>query len=227
MDRDESLARTAEDDRRPVRQVAYDRFRAALFDRSLVPGQFVSQRELTVLLGLSVGALRELLPRLQSEGLLSVLPQRGIQITRIDLPMIRDAFQMRMALEREAVLQAVRDMPDTLLDEQEAAHRDVVARVARDPSAQALETGQRVDDGFHALLVVRTRNDLLIQAHAVNAIRMRLIKLDRVTLSARVLPDAFADHLAVIAAIRARDAVKAMAAMDAHIHNARDRAVEI
>src|SRR5690554_4515722 len=89
---------------RSVKQVAYDRFREALFAGHLRSGQLVSQKELVTLLGLSIGALRELLPRLQSEGLLNVLPQRGIQITLIDLPMIRDAFQMRMALEREAVL---------------------------------------------------------------------------------------------------------------------------
>lgn len=223
----EEVEYAAEEGRRSVKQVAYDRFRAALFGRRLTPGQFVSQRELTALLGLSVGALRELLPRLQNEGLLTVMPQRGIQITNIDLPMIRDAFQMRMALEREAVLQAVRDMPDSLLDAQDALHRDMITAVAAAPTAPLLVRGQEIDDGFHSLLVERTRNELLIQAHAVNSVRMRLIKLDQVTLSPRVLPAAFGDHLAVIAAIRRRDPAAAMTAMDQHIINARERALEI
>ncbi|MGK6311446.1 GntR family transcriptional regulator [Neorhizobium sp. DT-125] len=212
---------------RSVKQVAYDRFREALFDGRLRPGQFVSQRELVALLGLSIGALRELLPRLQYEGLLVVMPQRGIQITQIDLSMIRQAFQVRMALEREAVLTAVRRMPDSVLDEQKHLHQAILDEVHNSPSPDVFERGQKVDDGFHNLLVDSTQNDLLIQAYAVNAIRMRLIKLDRISLSEQVLPPAFSDHLAIIDAIKSRDPHAASDAIDRHIMNARERAIEL
>ena len=212
---------------RTVKQAAYERFRQALFDGRLRPGQFVSQRELVALLGLSIGALRELLPRLQFEGLLNVMPQRGIQITQIDLPMIRQAFQLRAALEREAVLTAVRKLDDDVLDAQEALHRAIMEEVRVAPEPALFERGQQVDDGFHQLLIGGTQNDLLIQAYAVNAIRIRLIKLDRISLSASVLPAAFSDHLAIIAAIRARDAHAAIDAIDRHMMNARERALEL
>lgn len=211
---------------RSVKQVAYERFREALFDGRLRPGQFVSQRELVALLGLSIGALRELLPRLQFEGLLNVMPQRGIQITQIDLPMIRHAFQLRMALEREAVLNAVRRMPDSVLDEQRALHLSILEEVKKRPASELFEAGQKIDDGFHALLIKATQNDLLMQVYAVNAIRMRLIKLDKISLSEWVLPSAFADHLAVIEAIQSRNPHAAADAMDRHIMNARERAIE-
>ncbi|CAN7346842.1 GntR family transcriptional regulator [Devosia sp. LjRoot3] len=223
----DSASAEAPAERASVKSAAYEKFRQALFDGRLRPGQFVSQRELVALLGLSIGALRELLPRLELEGLLRVMPQRGIQITQIDLPMIRQAFQMRMALEREAVLTAVRKLDDAVLDEQEALHRAIVDEVMTNPSPDLFERGQQVDDGFHALLIATTQNDLLAQAYAVNAIRIRLIKLDRVTLSAGVLPAAFADHLAIIAAIRSRDAHAAIDAMDRHMMNARERALEL
>jgi DNA-binding GntR family transcriptional regulator len=86
---------------------------------------------------------------------------------------------------------------------------------------------QVVDDGFHALLVNATGNDLLIQAHAVNAIRIRLIRLDRITLTAQVLPEAFGSHLAIIDAIGRRDAPAAVAALETHILNARERATKL
>jgi DNA-binding GntR family transcriptional regulator len=218
---------TGEPELRSVKQAAYERFRQALFDGRLRPGQFVSQRELVALLGLSIGALRELLPRLQFEGLLNVMPQRGIQITQIDLPMIRQAFQMRMAFEREAVITAVRKLDDVLLDQQESLHRNILEEVRQKPSADLFGRGQQIDDGFHNLLVAVTQNDLLIQAYAVNAIRIRLIKLDRITLSASVLPSAFGDHLTIIAAIRSRDVHAAIDAMDRHMMNARERALEL
>ncbi|NTJ43831.1 GntR family transcriptional regulator [Agrobacterium larrymoorei] len=211
---------------RSVKQIAHERFREALFDGRLRPGQFVSQRELVALLGLSIGALRELLPRLQYEGLLAVMPQRGIQITQIDLSIIRQAFQIRMALEREAVLTAVRKMSDAILDEQKILHQAIIEEFRSSPSPDVFDRGQKVDDGFHNLLIDGTQNDLLIQSYAVNAIRMRLIKLDRITLSDRVLPPAFADHLAIIEAIKSRDARAATDAIDRHILNARERAIE-
>lgn len=212
---------------RSVKQAAYDRFREALFDGRLRPGQFVSQRELVALLGLSIGALRELLPRLQYEGLLLVMPQRGIQITQIDLQMIRQAFEVRMALEREAVMAAVRRMADDELDRQADLHQSILAEVSVTPSRAVLERGQKLDDAFHNLFIDATQNDLLIQLYAVNAIRIRLIKLDRINLTERVLPAAFADHLAIIQAIRSRDIHAAADAMDRHIVNARDRAIAI
>lgn len=206
---------------------AYDRFCQALFDGQLRPGQFVSQRELVELLGLSIGALRELLPRLQSEGLLRVAAQRGIMITQIDLMMIRDAFQFRLAIEREAVLTAVDRMPAALIEEQRALHAGVLEQATRSCDAALLETAQRIDDGFHTVLVRHTGNSLLIQAHAVNVIRIRLIKLDRITLTEAVLFETFGCHLDIIDAIARRDRPAAEAALERHIFNARDRAVRI
>lgn len=212
---------------RSVSQAGYDRFQQALLLGKIRPGQVVSQRELVDLLGLSIGALRELLPRLATEALLTVMPQRGIRIMAIDLPMIRDAFQMRMAFEREAVMTAVRRMPDDLLVEQRALHMTMVERVKIDPSPALFEASQRLDADFHNLLIASTENELLIQAYNVNSIRVRLIKLDRVRLSSVNLPSAFADHISVIDAILSRNIGDAITAMDAHMIHARENAMQL
>ena len=213
----------------PLKKAAYDRFQQALLQGRLRPGQVVSQKELVSLLDMSIGALRELLPRLEAEGLLHVMPKRGIQITAIDLPMIRDAFQMRIALEREAVLAAVRTMPDEDIDRQDQLHRDILDRLAAagSPPPAFFDEGQDLDSAFHDLLISATGNELMIQAYNVNSIRIRLIKLDRIRLTKLTLPSAFADHLAVIAALKARDPAAAVAAIETHVRNARDRAIEL
>lgn len=208
-----------------VTKAAYDLFQQALLQGHLRPGQVVSQRDLIDLLGLSIGALRELLPRLQAEGLLTVMPQRGIQITVIDLPMIRDAFQMRLAFEREAAITAVKILSQETVDEQKRLHTGILERLATNPSAELLDEGQDIDTGFHDLLIGCTENELLIQAYNVNSIRIRLIKLERIRLSETVLPAAFGDHLAILDAIGSRDRAAAAETMETHIRNARDRAI--
>lgn len=210
-----------------VKKAAYERFQQELLTGRLRPGQVVSQRELVQTLEMSIGALRELLPRLEAEGLLTVMPQRGIQITTIDLPMIRDAYQMRMAFEREAVLHAVDRMPDDMVQTQRLLHLEILERLKSDRSPGFFEESQDVDSRFHELLIGFTDNELLVQAYDVNSIRVRLIKLDRITLSATTLPAAFGDHLAIIDAILERDRWKAAAAMETHIRNARERALAI
>lgn len=210
-----------------VKDAAYDLFQDALMSGQLRPGQMVSQRALVDMLNLSIGALRELLPRLQAEGLVSVLPQRGILIPAIDLSMIRNTFQMRAALEREAVIHAVREMSDAVLESQRKLHTDIVEAVKKAPTPELLARGQEIDTGFHNLLISATDNELLRNAYNINAIRMRLIKLDRIRLNETVLPEAFGDHLAVIDAIQKRDRIAAIDAMDKHVRNARNRALQL
>lgn len=210
-----------------VKQAGYDRFQRALLEGRLRPGQLVSQRDLVSMLALSIGALRELLPRLETEGLVTVMPQRGIQITMIDLPMVRDAFQMRMAFEREAVMMAVRRMPDEPLVEQRRIHSVMLERAVADSSAALFDECQDIDTSFHKLFIDSTENELLIQAYEINSIRIRLIKLDRIKLSPTSLPGAFGDHLKVLDAVLNRDLHAAIDAMDQHMLNARERAMEL
>lgn len=210
-----------------VKDAAYDLFQHVLMSGRLRPGQMVSQRALVEMLNLSIGALRELLPRLQAEGLVEVLPQRGILIPAIDLAMIRNTFQMRAAFEREAVMQAVKEMPNSVLDNQRRLHIEVLEEVKQSPTEALLEHCQEIDFSFHDLLISATENDLLQNAYNINSIRMRLIKLDRIKLNELILPQAFGDHIAIIDAIKSRDVGGAIEAMDRHVHNARERALKL
>lgn len=208
------------------RQVAYRRFQQLLLAGQLRPGQNLSQREIIQKLGISLGALRELLPRLEAEGLLAVLPQRGIQITTVDLQMIRESYQMRMAFEREATIYAIEHIAEDALLQQRRLHGDVLARAQGGGiSGTLLDEAQKIDSDFHDFLIGATANETLIQAYSIIAIRVRMIQLDRIRLNPVVLAPALADHLEIIDGIIERDRAKAVKAMETHIHNARARAV--
>src|ERR671912_1751488 len=98
-----------------LRERAYDSFTRHLLARDIRPGQFVTQRELVELTGLTLGAIRELVPRLEAEGLIKTVPQRGMQVAHVDLNLIRDAFQFRLFMEREAVAIFTAEAPDAVL----------------------------------------------------------------------------------------------------------------
>ncbi len=79
-----------------LREKAYEIFTHHLLARDVRPGQFISQRRLVELTGLPLGAIREAIPRLEADGLIKTVPQRGLQVAHIDINLIREAFQFRI-----------------------------------------------------------------------------------------------------------------------------------
>ncbi|MEQ1614694.1 MAG: GntR family transcriptional regulator, partial [Hyphomicrobiaceae bacterium] len=66
-----------------LRDRAYESFTTRLLAREIRAGQFISQRELVEITGLPLGAIRELIPRLEADGLIKTVPQRGMQVCTV------------------------------------------------------------------------------------------------------------------------------------------------
>ena len=79
------------------RAQAYASFTQQILSGGIRAGQFVTQRELTSLLDTPLGAVREMIPRLEAGGLVKTVPQRGLQVTPVDLKLIRNAFHGQLS----------------------------------------------------------------------------------------------------------------------------------
>ena len=216
---------TAPSEPQRLRWVAYQRFEEQLAASRIRPGQFVSQRELAALIDLPLGAIREVIPRLEAEGLLRTVPQRGLQVATVDVRLIRNAFQLRLMIEKEAAAQFALGATKAELDALAAAHQAIVRRSAAGITPALLRDAQAVDWGLHDAMVDALGNEIISSLYRVNSLRIRLIRLDRVILDADVLAPAMQEHLSLIAALRTRDPRLAAAAVEAHIGHARDRAL--
>ena len=95
-----------------LRDQAYLGYTKSLLDQQIRPGQFITQRELVAITGFPLGSIRELVPRLEAEGLIKTVPQRGMQVPQVDLALVRNAFQFRAFLEEPAARLFARDAPD-------------------------------------------------------------------------------------------------------------------
>ena len=62
-----------------------------------------------------MGSIRELVPRLEAEGLIRTVPQRGMQVPQVDLSLVRNAFQFRSFLEVSAARLFARDAPADMI----------------------------------------------------------------------------------------------------------------
>jgi DNA-binding GntR family transcriptional regulator len=208
-----------------MREVAYERFKAELFKRNLVPGQFVSQGELCTLLDVPLGPTREALKRLEAESLVRLIPQRGIQIADIGVTLIHEAFEFRTVLEVAAIRRFVGTASDAALDELERSTTAVLERMAksRDPDTRLLDTALQVDWGMHNLIVESVGNRIMMTAHQQNFDKIKMIRLHG--RSPRYLPLAMEEHLGVIQAMKARDPDKAAQALEHHLKCAERRAL--
>ncbi len=208
-----------------MREVAYDRFKAQLFKRNLVPGQFVSQGELCELLDVPLGPTREALKRLEAESLVRLIPQRGIQITDIGVTLIHEAFEFRTILEVAAVRKFTHSATDGTLRELDLSTRAVLTRMATasEPDNRLLDAALQVDWGMHNLIIEAMGNQVLIAAHQQNFDKIRMIRLHG--RSPRYLPLAMEEHLLVIEALLRRDPAAAADALAQHLAAAERRAL--
>ena len=210
-----------------LREKAYASFTRHLLARDVRPGQFVSQRELVALTGLPLGAIRELVPRLEAEGLLTTIPQRGIQIAHIDLTLIRDAFQFRLFMEKEAVALFTTTASDMLLAALRREHEEMLAKgLSGALTPEIVEQAQAIDWNLHDTIIDSVGNEIIAKAYRVNSIKMRLINQERFRIDGRVVP-VMREHLVILDAIESREPQRAVNAITQHIANARNLALMV
>lgn len=210
-----------------LREKAYESFTHHLLARDVRPGQFISQRRMVELTGLPLGAIREAIPRLEADGLIKTVPQRGLQVAHIDINLIREAFQFRIFLEKEAVAIFTRTASDQTIAAMIGDHREVAQASNSGKTSPELDAqAQAIDWGMHDAFIDSLGNSIISNAYRVNSIKMRLINQERFRIAGHV-KSVMAEHLTILDAVERRAPEEAAERLVAHIRNARDRALAV
>lgn len=215
------------EDSTKLRDRAYSSFTERLLAREIKPGQFVSQRELVDITGMPLGAIRELIPRLEAEGLITTVPQRGLQIAHVDLNLIRNAFQFRLFIEREATALFARNASDEAIASLKAAHLDIIARAEGGEKEALISDAEATDRLLHETIIESLENDIISKTYWVNWIKIKIIRQNETRLYLDLVIPVMQDHLKVIEALERREPEAAAQAMTDHILQARNRAINI
>jgi DNA-binding GntR family transcriptional regulator len=207
-----------------LRNQAYERFREQVLASRLKPGQFVSQQELTLLLGMPLGAVREMIPRLEAARLITTVPKRGLQIAPVNLKLIRNAFHVRRMIELEATIHFVSHARELEIEQIAAQHRAILVRAGNPGHDEKLDDDALAADwGLHNRMVDGMGNEILSDMYRVNNLHIKLIRIDSaMARPMRVVP-AMQEHLAFLEAVQAHDERRAVELMAAHIEASRQR----
>jgi DNA-binding GntR family transcriptional regulator len=210
-----------------LRDQAYAGYTKSLLGRQIRPGQFITQRELVEITGFPLGSIRELVPRLEAEGLIRTVPQRGMQVPQVDITLVRNAFQFRAFLEEPAARLFARDAPADMIATLRESHERIVARHEAGDGANLMEDAEAVDLSLHEAIIGLQNNEILSNAYRVNWIKIKLIRLAETRLYVPMIPSVIGEHLKIIEAFERRDEDAAAGAIADHIETARRRAVHI
>ncbi len=126
----------------------------------LPPGAAVSEAVLSRRFGLGRTPIREALQRLAREGLVEILPRRGIRVTLIDAAAQLRLLEARRALER-LLAHAAAERADA-----EQSHRfaEIAAGMERAAAADDDTGFMRLDRAFNLLLLAAARNEFAARA---------------------------------------------------------------
>lgn len=187
--------------------------RKAIVSLELQPGTPIDKPAICAQLNISRSPVSEALARLQAEGLVDILPQRGSVVSLIRVGEVSQYLLIRRALETEAILVLTEKYTDAELDTfRQSIDQQRTAAVAND---QPLF--HQLDRAFHALLYSGSRLERV--RDTIHHARANLDRAQHLIDSPRRLIDIVEQHTEIVDAIAARDAQTAATAMRQHVES--------
>lgn len=196
---------------------AATQLREQIFAGVLRPGSFVDEAALCDRLQISRTPLREALKVLVAEGLLRHEPRRGCFVAEVTERDLDEIFPVIALLEGRAAHEATARAGAADVAALEALHERLVRHAEAGQIREYYEANHAIHEAFIALA------DNRWLAQAIGGLRkiLRLARLQQLHAPGR-LQQSLAEHLAVFAALKARDAGGAEAAMRNHLLRQRE-----
>lgn len=197
------------------REKAYAYLRDHVLIDASMQGKFLNEKELAAQIGVSRTPVREALLLLVSDGLVELIPQRGVHVPVVTGREISEFMEMRGILESHASRVAieagnvpVQAMKDALA-KQAALGRDVTPESAREFIT--------LDTLFHQLLVDAVGNKLMSGTYRKLRVRQILIGVEALFRTTDRQRQVCEEHQVILDALQIGDAKAARAAIEHHL----------
>jgi DNA-binding GntR family transcriptional regulator len=196
--------------------------RERIFAGELAPGSFLDEVRLAEQLKISRTPLREALKVLTAEGLVRHEPRRGCFVNQVTERDLDEIFPVIALLEGRCAREAAEHATDADLEALEALHQ----KLARHARARRINEYYEANFAIHEAIITLAGNRWL--ASVIGDLRkiVKLARLQQLHAPGR-LDQSLSEHLAVFAALKARDPEGADAAMRTHLQRQREALREL
>ena len=191
--------------------------RDRIFSGELAPGSFLDEVSLCESLAISRTPLREALKVLTAEGLVRHEPRRGCFVNEVTEQDLDDIFPVIALLEGRCAFEAARNATDADLAVLETLHE----RLNSHARAHRMTDYYAANYAIHEALITLANNRWLAQTIGDLRKILKLSRLQSLQATGR-MNQSLSEHMAVFAAIKARDSEGADAAMRTHLTRQRE-----
>lgn len=198
------------------------RLRELIFEGDLSPGAFMDEVQLAAQLEISRTPLREALKVLTAEGLVRHEPRRGCFVAEVTEKDLDEIFPVIALLEGRSAFEAAQNASDADLATLEALH----GKLSRHARTRRINEYYATNFAIHEAIIKLANNRWLEQVITDLRKIVKLARLQQLHAPGR-LEQSLSEHLAVFAALKARDAAGAQEAMKTHLTRQREALREL
>ncbi len=204
-----------------LKEKAYAEIRRRILNGELSAEAPLSEYQLAAELGLSRTPVREAVKRLESEGLLQSIPNRGTFVAELTARDISEIYQVREQLEGFAARITAERMPEEGMKRLEEEINLLNTLASEGQLVEVVDSDIRL----HKLILASTQNSRLIELLGTLDDQMHRVRA-RFPQSSEWLETTLAEHANIVKAIKARNGDEAERAMKTHLRSAREHAVK-
>lgn len=201
----------------------YSILKRAVLDLYLCPGAVFSIREICEYYQVGRSPVRDVLMRLEQEGLVVMLPQKGIMVSLLDRKIEAEERFMRLALEDAVMIRFIEICSDTHIEE---------LKKLMQRQKDYLNTGKKdtrrflqLDDAFHKYFYKAADKLLCLEAQKMlggHYHRMRLLRCEPWQITENIQ-----QHEAILKFIAERDINKVREVFRTHVQKLENEEVQI
>jgi DNA-binding GntR family transcriptional regulator len=191
------------------------RLREAILAGAVAPGEHLREVEIAARHEVSRGPVREALLQLEREGLVILRRNRGAVVARLSRQDLDEVYSLRLALERLAVVEAVRrgtEADFAVLD-------DILHEFRGTDSTQPLTEQEAADQDvrFHDAIYRAAHHERLYVAWSSIRSQVYVLLLARNVAGPDFREDTYFGHLELAYLIRARNEERVIKAIENHL----------
>ncbi|MDE1183558.1 GntR family transcriptional regulator [Paraburkholderia sp.] len=191
---------------------AYEFVKREIITMRLRPGEALNEAELMTLTGIGRTPVHQALHRLVHEGMLTIMPRKGVMVRPVSLDDVLAIIEVRLINESYCVELAARHAQPHDFATMEA----LLERSAACVATHDVERMMEIDRDFHLAISTASRNAVL--AEILRGLHERSLRFWFISLSEpHHLEDVHDEHLDLFRLLRERDADGARQSVQRHI----------
>jgi DNA-binding GntR family transcriptional regulator len=195
-----------------LNQKVYKTLKKAILMGEIKPNTKLSLQEISKSLQISVTPIREAVSKLESEGLINVIPNKGFVINKISIDDFQEILQIRAALEGLIAELATKRITDEEIDNMMEIIKEMEISVKKDDRLEYND----LDIKFHDFLLIIAENKKLKEVYRRLVLQVYKFRLRTLKLSYR-MQKSLEEHKSIALRIKERDSDGAIRASQEHI----------